>query len=73
MELVEFIGDFIEISGKLLVAWTAIMVHHRFRHEHKIDEAVFKIMRWEGKLGVIGIVMIVGGFIIRAYARYIMT
>ena len=70
--LVEFIGDLIEISGKLLVAWTAIMVHHRFRHEHRIDEAVFRAMNRESRLGMIGIILIIVGFIIRSTGRYLL-
>ena len=69
---IEFLGDVIEILGKLLVAWTALAVHHRFKNEHKIDEAVFRIMKLETKLGMFGILMIVIGFAIRAYARYFM-
>jgi len=70
---IEFIGDVIEIAGKLLVAWTALAVHHRFRHEHKIDEAVFKIMHTESRLGFVGIALIVIGFAIRSYGRYVLT
>lgn len=72
MYLLEFIGDLIEILGKLLVAWAAIMVHHRFKHEHKVDDAVFKVMQWETRLGGLGIAMIIVGFSIRTYATYIL-
>jgi hypothetical protein len=72
MNELEFLGDFIEVSGKLLVAWTAIAVHHRVKNEHKIDEKVFKIMQRETRLGIFGIVMIVVGFGIRSYARHIL-
>lgn len=59
------IGDFIGVLGEILVGWTAIAVHHRFRHEHKIDEKVFKVMRQENILGYAGIGLILIGFIIR--------
>ncbi len=48
--------------GKLLVAYTAIAVHHRFLKEHKIDAAVFRIMRREQYVGIVGVILILAGF-----------
>ena len=62
MELLGFIFD---VVGKVMVAFTAIMVHHRFRKEHKIDERVFKSMRREQFIGIIGIALIVFGFFLQ--------
>lgn len=62
MELLGFIFD---VVGKIMVAFTAIMVHHRFRKEHKIDERVFKSMRREQFIGIIGIALIVFGFFLQ--------
>ena len=62
MELLGFICD---VVGKVMVAFTAIMVHHRFRKEHKIDERVFKSMRREQFIGIIGIALIVFGFFLQ--------
>jgi len=62
MELLGFIFD---VVGKVMVAFTAIMVHHRFRKEHKIDERVFKSMRREQIIGIIGIALIVLGFFLQ--------
>ena len=62
---IEFIGLTLDFLGKILVAFTAIMVHHRFRKEHKVDERIFKAMRREQLLGIIGIGAIILGFILQ--------
>jgi len=59
------IGDIITVLGEILVGWMAIAVHHRVRHEHKVDEKVFSLMRKENTLGKIGIGLIIAGLIIR--------
>jgi hypothetical protein len=38
----EFFGFTMDVIGKIMIAYTAIMVHHRFRKEHKIDEECLK-------------------------------
>ena len=59
------LGFTIEVIGKLLIAFTAIMVHHRFLKEHRIDKAVFRTMRKEQVVGIIGVVFIVVGYFIQ--------
>jgi len=44
----------LEVVGTLLIAWAALRVHHRVLNEHKIDKRVFRVMRIEQKLGVLG-------------------
>ena len=63
---IEFIGFTLDVVGKIMVAFTAIMVHFRFRKEHKIDERVFLAMRREQILGIIGIFLIILGFLLQA-------
>ena len=53
-----------DVIGKVLVAYTALRVHHRFREEHKVDEKVFKEMKRESSLGILGIVLILAGYIL---------
>jgi len=65
----EFIGFSIDVVGKIMVAFTAVMVHYRFRKEHKIDEKVFRAMRREQLLGVIGILLIILGFILQVPSK----
>lgn len=59
------VGDIITVIGEVMVGWMAIAVHHRVRNEHKIDDKVFKLMRKENKLGLIGLSLIIIGLIIR--------
>lgn len=62
---IEFLGFTLDVIGKVMVAFTAIMVHRRFRKEHKVDERVFRSMRREQLLGIIGISLIIIGFILQ--------
>jgi len=50
--------------GTFLIAYAALNVHHRVRHEHKIDEEVFRAMRYEYRLGWFGIGLILGSFVL---------
>ena len=66
---IEFVGFSIDVVGKVMVAFTAIMVHHRFRKEHKIDERVFRSMKREQLLGIIGIFFIILGFLLQVPSK----
>jgi rRNA processing protein Gar1 len=70
IELTSNVGFIIEFLGALLVAYTVISVHTRVWKEHKIDEAVFKEMKRERNLGLIGIAFMVIGFILQMTARF---
>lgn len=67
---IEFIGFTIEVIGKLMIAFTAIMVHHRFRKEHKIDARVFKSMRREQVIGILGMVFIIIGYFLQVPSKF---
>jgi hypothetical protein len=67
LSLLNFVGDSFDVAGKLMIAYTAISVHYRFWKEHKIDEAVFKEMKKERNIGILGIVFILLGFATKAY------
>ena len=54
-------GFLIDGVGKVLVSYTAIMVHYRVWKEHKMDERVFHEMRKEQIIGMIGLVCIIIG------------
>ncbi|MDA1337695.1 MAG: hypothetical protein O3C23_02980 [bacterium] len=62
---IEFLGFSLDVVGKIMVAITAVMVHHRFYKEHKVDEKVFRAMRVEQIIGVGGIVLIILGYLIQ--------
>lgn len=59
---IEHIPHLIEVSGKLILAYMVLRVHHRILHEHKIDNEVFKVMKLEQKLGMLGFALVVIGF-----------
>ncbi|MDA2922993.1 hypothetical protein MYX07_07055 [Patescibacteria group bacterium AH-259-L07] len=61
----ELIGHISDVVGKIMVAFTAIMVHHRFWKEHKVDELVFRSMKREQLIGIIGIIFILIGFFLQ--------
>jgi hypothetical protein len=74
MEIVhifEIIGFTSDIVGKVMVAFTAVMVHHRFWKEHKIDEQVFRAMKRERMVGIIGILLMVAGFLLQFPAKFL--
>ena len=61
----ELIVETLDIIGKVIIAYTALAVHHRFRKEHKVDEEVFHAMRKEHILGLSGIFLIVLSYVLR--------
>ena len=62
--MIEYIATTLDFIGKLLIAYTALRVHHRFLSEHKVDRLVFRAMKREQRFGVLGIVFIVAGYIL---------
>ena len=65
----ELLGHTFDLIGKVLISYTAIAVHYRFRKEHRIDENVFRSMRNEQVIGVIGIVLIMIGYFLEIPAK----
>jgi len=53
----------LDVMGTVLIGWAALRVHHRVLNEHKIDKRVFRVMRLEQKLGAVGILLVVLGFV----------
>lgn len=71
--LLHLIGDVSELCGTLLIAYAALSVHHRFRHEHKVDEEVFSAMSLELRLGFVGIALIICGFVLNTIVDFILV
>jgi hypothetical protein len=69
MELAAFIGFTLDVIGKLMVAFTAIRVHHRVRMEHKIDRKVFTEMKNEQFSGALGMTLIAIGFLLQVPSK----
>ncbi|MEK7584879.1 MAG: hypothetical protein AAB490_06605 [Patescibacteria group bacterium] len=65
MTLLEFISITFEFAGGTMVAFTAVMVHHRFLSEHRVDNKVFSMMKREQKVGVFGIIFLTIGYLLR--------
>lgn len=65
--MLRIIAETADVIGKVLVSYTALAVHHRVRHEHKIDKQVFAIMRRERVLGIIGISLMVIAYIFHLF------
>lgn len=65
----EILGLTLELVGTILIAFMALKVHHHVLKEHKIDEDVFKEMRYEQVLGVLGIGLLIIGFLIQLSSK----
>ena len=65
-----FIGFTLDVIGKILIAFTAIMVHHRMLNEHRIDKAVFRSMKREQRVAVVGVLFIIIGYVLQAPAKW---
>ncbi len=61
----ETIMAIFETLGTVLIGIAALRVHHHVLTERKIDRAVIKTMRVEQHLGIMGILLIVLGFLLR--------
>ena len=66
----ELVGFTLDVAGKIMIAFTAIMVHQRFWKEHKVDEKVFQTMRRERLVGIWGIVFIITGFFLQLPSKF---
>jgi len=60
----ELFGHTLDLIGKILVSYTAIAVHYRYRKEHKMDDNVFRMMKREQVIGVVGIALLIVAYII---------
>jgi len=60
----QFLALTLEALGSVFIAFTALSVHHNFLSEHRVDDKVLKTMKFEQKIGVIGVVMIVSGYLL---------
>jgi len=58
----EIAAKTLEMVGTLLIAWAALRVHHRVLNEHAISRLVFRTMRIEQYLGILGMVFVFVGY-----------
>ena len=60
----ELLGHTLDVIGKVMISYTAIAVHNRVRRQHKVDEVVFRQMRREQFVGILGIILIILGYLL---------
>ena len=58
----------LDIIGTVFIAYAALRVHHRVLAEHKVDEKVFRSMKIEQKIGILGVFLILTGYIMELVA-----
>ena len=68
---IEFLGHTLGLVGTVMISYTAIAVHHRVWKEHKIDDKVFRSMKTERTIGVLGIVFIILGYLLLFPSRFL--
>lgn len=61
----EFIGQTIQVIGEAMIGITAIMVHRRVWKEHKINPVVYKEMKREQLIGILGIILLIAGYLLQ--------
>lgn len=65
---IELTGELFGASGAILVALTALQVHHRVWKEHKIDKQVFAEMKRERIIGHVGVAAMILGLLLKVLA-----
>lgn len=63
--VVAFVGFVLDTMGKIAVGYTAMSIHNRLLKERGADEAVFAEIRRDKRFAVIGLVMMVVGFLLQ--------
>ncbi len=58
------VGATFDVIGKILIGITVLLVHKRVIKEQKIDKTVLKEMKREQLMGLLGIVLIIIGYVI---------
>ncbi|MBI2430592.1 MAG: hypothetical protein HYV39_01090 [Candidatus Levybacteria bacterium] len=64
-----FIGFTLQVIGEVMIGLTAIMVHRRVWKEHKINPVVYKEMQREQTIGIIGIILLIIGYLLQIIFR----
>ena len=70
MSLLPFLSTTLDAAGTVLIAYTALRVHDRVQKERVVDARVSAEMKREQRLGVIGIALIVCGFVLALISMF---
>ncbi|MBU0648399.1 hypothetical protein KJ855_04440 [Patescibacteria group bacterium] len=62
---IELIGLTLDVVGTLLIAFAAIMVHHRVLYEHQIDREVENTMKREQIVAKLGVALVIIGYVLQ--------
>ena len=62
-----FWGLTVSVVGKILLVIGVVRVHTQIVHEHKIDSKVLKSIKSEHTLTVIGLILIIIGYLMEVY------
>lgn len=61
----ELLGFILDAMGKVMIAYAAIQVHRHVRKKRKVDEFIFKAMKREQIIGIMGITLIIVGSLLQ--------
>ena len=62
-----FWGLTIGLIGKILLVVGVLLAHNQIAHEHSIDDAVLKSFRKERVLTILGLMLIILGYLMEVY------
>lgn len=65
----ELLGHTLEFVGVVMIAYMAIRVHSRVREEHKVDNKVVSEMKRERTFGVMGILLVILGYLLQVPSK----
>jgi len=60
----ETLSSTLDVIGTIMIAYAALSVHDRVRRDKKIDESVFRTMKRERLIGIVGAALIVLGYFV---------
>ncbi len=58
-------GITVQMAGEVIIAFTLLRVHHRVLSDRKIDKKVFAEMKIEQKVGYLGLILIIAGYLMQ--------
>jgi hypothetical protein len=61
----ELTGFTIDVFGKIMVAYAALMINRKISQEHKLDKKVLATINKERNVALLGIIFIVVGYILQ--------
>ena len=61
------IGITFDVIGTILIAYTVLRVHNRAREERAIDSRVINEMKKERAASIVGIVLIIVGYVFQMF------